>query len=119
MKPNKYRAKSADGFGSKLESAVYGQLVLRERMGEISDIKRQQTVVLQEGKRNTRITWRIDFSFIEKHTGTIAYCEAKGFSTRDYVLKLKLYRANPPAPLEIWMGDYRRPVMRERIEVNK
>lgn len=111
---NKFGAKRVDGFPSKLEAAVYQLLKLRERAGEISDIKRQQTVVLQEGSRDVRITWRVDFSFIERNE--LVYAEAKGIENADYKLKLKLWRANPPAPLEIWKGHHMRPKLVERIE---
>lgn len=113
---NKFNAKPANGFGSKLESAVHDHLVFRESVGEISDIKRQQTVVLQDGARDVRITWRVDFSFFEKRSMKVVYCEAKGIETQEYKLKLKMWRANPPATLEIWKGSYQNPRMVERIE---
>lgn len=113
---NKYGAKRADGFPSKLEAAVYGILLTRERLGEIKSIKRQQTVVLQDGGRETKITWRVDFSFSDCATDACCYAEAKGFETADYKIKLKLWRANPPARLEIYKGDYRRPKLVEVIE---
>lgn len=116
-KRNKFNAtKTADGFGSKFERAVYVKLKDREVLGLITDIKRQQTVVLVPGDRTTRITWRVDFSFVNKSSGQLEYAEAKGFETNDYKLKLKLWRSNPPAPLEIWKGNYMRPVLAERIE---
>ena len=113
--PHKYGAKSGDGFGSKLESAVHGILQLRERNGEISNIQRQQTVVLQDGARDVRITWRVDFSFTDTATGTTIYCEAKGFETSDYKLKLKMWRKLKPHTLEIYKGSYTRPVLVEKI----
>lgn len=113
---NKYKAKPTNGFPSKLEAAVHDVLLLREKCGEISDIKRQQQVVLQEGARDVRISWRLDFSFVEKATGQIAYAEAKGIENADYKLKLKLWRANPPARLYIYKGDYKRPKLVEVIE---
>lgn len=127
---NKYRAtKTADGFGSKLEAAVYTKLLDREKLGLIRDIKRQQTVVLIPGGRGERVTWRVDFSFEERHllesegeanwAWKLAYAEAKGFETRDYVIKLKLWRYMPPAPLEIWKGNYRSPKLVERIEAKQ
>lgn len=113
----KYGGVKTNGRASKLENAVFEILKKREASGEISDIKEQQPVVLQGGKRITRITWKIDFSFIETKTNSLAYAEAKGFATDVYKLKLKMFRANPPAPLEIWKGSYSRPVLAERIEV--
>lgn len=114
-KANKYGAtKTADGFPSKLERSVYFKLQERERLGLIKDIKRQQTVVLQPGGRDRRIALKVDFSFIDER-GELAYAEAKGFETKDYRVKLKLWRANPPATLEIWKGHYLNPKLTERI----
>lgn len=110
-----YGAKKTNGRASMLENAVFNVLKAREASGEISDIKEQQTVVLQGGKRVTRIAWKIDFSFIENKTNSLTYAEAKGFATDVYKLKLKLFRANPPAPLEIWKGTWQRPFLAEKI----
>lgn len=98
---NKYGAKRAGGFDSKLERSLYEILLLREKDDEISEIKRQQTVVLQDGDRRTRITWRADFSFIKN--GEQWYCEAKGFPTEVWALKLKMIR-HQRIKTEIWSG---------------
>lgn len=116
-KRNKYGARAtggAGGFPSQLEAAVYGLLELREKNGEISELKRQQSFVLQDGPQNQRITWRIDFSFIEK--GVLTFAEAKGFPDEVYKLKLKLWRAKKPHPLEIYEGRASNFSMTERIE---
>lgn len=113
---NKFGAKRVDGFPSQLERAVYYKLLDRQTLGLISDIKRQQTVVLQEGGKDVRIAWKLDFSFINNETKKTEYAEAKGFETNDYLLKLKLWRAKRPAPLEIWRGSHKYPKMVERIE---
>lgn len=110
-----YGAKSVDGFPSKLEKAVYDLLKLREITGEIEDIKRQETVVLQDGPQNMRITWRVDFSFIDVKTGKKVYAEAKGYPTEVYALKLKMFRKNPPGRLEIYKGTYKNPILTEVI----
>ena len=115
-KKNKYHAKPTNGFPSKLESAVYDILFLREKMGEISNIKRQQTVVLQHGGKAKRIAIKIDFTFVKKATGVLWAAEAKGISTGEWRLKLKLWREVMPMPLELWKGDYRRPKLVEIIE---
>lgn len=119
------KAKSTNGFPSKLESAVYDILRIRENAKEIRNIKRQQVVVLQDGPSNVRIVWKVDFQFEERMIvpiehplhWRIAYAEAKGIETEDYKIKLKLWRKNPPAPLEIYKGNYKRPALVERIEV--
>jgi hypothetical protein len=118
-KKNKMRNIPTGGFPSKLESAVHDFLKKREYLGEITDIKLQQTVVLQDGGRDQRITWRVDFSFIRKIDGELVYAEAKGFQTDVYRLKLKLFKANPPADLEIYGGSYQRLKLLEKITIEK
>lgn len=114
---NKYnRTRTANGFDSKLEEAVYNILLMRERNGEIKDIRRQHTIVLQEGKRTTRIVWKCDFSFTDIKTGKTVFAEAKGFQDRVYLLKLKMFRAKPQGRLEIYKGTYQRPFLAEVIE---
>lgn len=113
---NKYGAKPSNGFPSKLESAVNDLLRIRENEKEITDIQRQQTVILQDGAPNVKISWKLDFSYERVSDGKRCYVEAKGFATEDFKLKLKLWRKNPPAPLEIYKGDYRRPILSETIE---
>lgn len=112
----KYKQTRSEGFPSKMEAAVYEYLQKREFLGEITDIKRQQTVVLQDGAPDVKIQWRLDFSFVHKASGEVVYAEAKGFATPEYKLKLKLWRKNPPAALEIYGGRYDRFNLVERIE---
>lgn len=107
FKREKYGNKKTNGRASRLENAVFEYLKRRETLGEISDIKEQQSIVLQGGKRVTRITWRVDFSYTVNATKALEYCEAKGLETDVYKLKLKMFRANPPASLEIFKGRYR------------
>lgn len=114
---NKYGAKRADGFPSLLEREVYQILVRREESGEIREIKRQTVVVLKDCKEcGDRVTWKIDFSFVDCKSDQLTYCEAKGVETNDYKKKLKLFKKNAPAPLEIYKGSWQRPKLVERIE---
>lgn len=113
---NKYGNKRAGGFDSGLERAVHELLLERERNDEISEIKRQQTVVLQDGPRETRIAWRADFSFIKTKTGELWYCEAKGYHDEPvWKLKLKMIRYRQ-IKTEIWGGLAKRPMLMEVIE---
>lgn len=114
---SKYKAKPTNGFPSRLENAVHELLLMREKRGEIRDIKRQQGVVLRDCQHcGTRISWKVDFSFVEVESGSLVFCEAKGVKTADYKKKLKLWRKAPPHPLEIWEGSWQRPKLAERIE---
>lgn len=102
-------------YDSKLEAAVRGLLDLREKDGEIRDIKTQQTVILQDGPREERITLRVDFSYTNRDDVT-EYAEAKGFPTPEWKIKLKLWRKLKPGRLEIWGGSYAKPKLMEIIE---
>lgn len=116
LKRSKYGAKRTNGFASKLESAVYEKLLEQEKLGQIKDIKCQQTVVLQEGASDVRIAWKVDFSFFNLQTNEVEYAEAKGFETADYVLKLKIWRFQKPATLYIWKGSHAYPKIAEIIQ---
>ena len=109
---NKYG--NAMAGGSKLEESVFALLKLREEKGEISDIQRQRSVELQGGDRSTRITWRADFSFTRNATGELWYCEAKGYPTEVWELKLKMLRYQK-IKTEVWAGKYQRPFLNETI----
>jgi hypothetical protein len=112
---NKFGARrTADGFPSKLEAAVYKNLLDRERLGEISNIRRQVVVRLLDGPKDLIVNWKIDFSFEEK--GQTVYAEAKGIETSDFKIKLKLFRKLRIAPIEIWKGTWRYPKMVKRYE---
>lgn len=113
---NKYGAKSCNGFPSKLEAAVYHLLKLRERAGEIDDIKRQQTVVLQDGARDQRITYRVDFSYYCKATQQTIWVEAKGVATDVWKMKVKLWKVHGPGRLEIYGGHHLRPSLKQVVE---
>ena len=104
---NKFNAIRASGMGSKLEQSVHQILLLREKSGEIKDIRKQDCVDL-----GFKIRWKVDFSFTDCKTRKRVYCEAKGFETRDYRMYLKLWAGGQgPGKLEIWKGSYQRPFL--------
>lgn len=72
--------------------------------------------MLQEGARDVRITWRVDFSAEDVKTGKTVYFEAKGFATEVYKLKLKIFKKNPKGYLEIWGGSYKNPKLLEIVD---
>ena len=100
---HKYGAKkTGDGFPSKLEAAVYQMLCLREKAGEITNIRRQQVVRLSRAQ----INYKVDFSY-DIPDGSTIYVEAKGMPTPEWKLKARLWEHYGPAPLEVWMGTYK------------
>lgn len=110
-KRNKYGARRTGyGFPSKLEGAVYGVLLMRQRAGEIGEIRRQHVVIL-----SATVRWKIDFSFPILATGETCFAEAKGKWTQDAILKLKLYKEQRAFRLEIWQGSYKRPTLVETV----
>jgi|ERR1035437_5925085 hypothetical protein len=98
---------------SKLESAVCQMLQIRVRAGEIKELKWQHTVELDYG-----IKWKIDWSFVDVKSGDLSFVEAKGVSTSDYKLKLKMFRECGLGPLEIWKGSSKKCYCVERIIPN-
>ncbi len=115
-KKGKYKAERTGEFDSKFEASVYEQLRYRELAGEITDIKRQVPIVLQDGPPKERIQVKIDFTYVATATGQLRAAEAKGFATERWVIILKLWRRILPMPLEIWKGDHRKPRIVEVIE---
>lgn len=108
---NKYGAVSTGSFPSKLEAAVYQILLLRERSGEVKEIRRQHVVSLTEAK----INYKVDFSCTLTSTGETLFVEAKGYATDVWNLKKRLWEYYGPGKLEIWCGDYRRPFLKETV----
>ena len=114
IRRNKFGAQRTNGYSSKLEAAVRQILDLREKAGEISDIKRG-AVELTCG-----IRWNVDFNYLDVKTGKRVWVEAKGVETERYRICLKLWRGGfGPGVLEIWKGDWRRPVLVDIVKPNK
>ena len=104
---NKFGNQRTDGFSSKLEAAVFQILQLREKAGEIADIRQQVTVDLTCG-----IRWKVDFSFYDEAAMRRVWAEAKGCETDRYRICLKLWRGgHGPGDLEIWKGRWQNPTL--------
>lgn len=112
---HKYKAQKVQydhhSFSSKLEAAVYQWLKLREKNGEITDIKCQETIYLSLAD----IIYKPDFSYVDLKTGKKIYSESKGFETSDWRLKRRLWMAYGPAPLEIYKGSHTRFILHETL----
>lgn len=98
-------------FDSKLESAVHDILLLRERAGEIKEIKQQVNVHLTLAK----ILYKPDFSYVDCATGETVYVEAKGFPGPIFNLKKRLWKFYGDGKLEIWKGTYQKPYLDEIV----
>ena len=96
---------------SALECSVCELHILREKAGEIRNLKWQHTVHLAFG-----IKWKVDWSYELAPDWTLAFSEAKGAEDRGYKLKIRMWREGCGiGPLEIWKGDARRPRLVETI----
>lgn len=90
-------------FDSKLEQAVFYMLTLRERAGEIRNLKHHAGGVFLSAARielRPDFTWEIgDPMFPIQEWG-----EAKGLETDAYRIKRRLWKAYGPGPLYVWVG---------------
>ena len=102
---SKYGSKKVviDGitFDSKREGNRYVELKLLERCGKIKDLKLQPKFELQPSfKKNGRtiraITYVADFTYFDLETMRNVVEDVKGFKTKEYILKKKMFEFNFP-----------------------
>lgn len=102
-KPNKYHNKKVVvddiEFHSQKEAVRYGDLKLLEKVGEIQDLKLQPRFELQPAfKKNDKtfcaITYIADFEYVE--AGKYIVEDTKGFKTKDFIIKQKLFEYKYP-----------------------
>lgn len=114
-KKNKYSSTkiehSGRSFASKLEAAVYDILYLRMKAGEFSEIQQQDTVYLTDAK----IAYKPDYKCI-KSDGIAFWVEPKGFETPEWRIKRRLWMHYGPGDLEVWMGSYTKPFLKEILK---
>ena len=97
-KKSKYSSAKTDidgiRFDSKKEAGFYAELKLREKAGEISDLRLQPRYLLQqafkhEGKQYREMEYVADFEYVED--GITVVVDVKGFRTAVYMIKRKLF----------------------------
>jgi hypothetical protein len=102
---NKYRNQKTiiNGikFDSKLEAKRYQELKLLERANEIESLELQPEFELipsfkKNGKTIRRTIYKGDFSYIDKRTGKRIIEDTKGYKTKDYILKKKMFEYKFP-----------------------
>lgn len=103
-KKHKYSAVATEvnghRFDSKREAEHYQELMLRQRAGEIKEIKLQPEYELQpafkkNGKHHRAIKYRADFEILHSD-GRVEVIDVKGFETKEFKLKKKLFEARYP-----------------------
>lgn len=87
-------------FDSKLEAKRYGELLLLEKAGAITNLELQKSFeliptqyeTLENGKKGKclemAVTYRADFVYTENGKQVVE--DVKGMTTRDYIIKRKL-----------------------------
>lgn len=79
-------------FPSKAEASYYCDLKVRERAGEVSNVKMQTPYALTINGRLI-CTYRDDFSFQDHVENRFRVVDVKGFATPVFKLKLKMMKA--------------------------
>jgi Protein of unknown function (DUF1064) len=92
-KGNKYnntpQLYNGNRYDSKKESSFAQQLDLRKKAKDIKDWERQIKLDLRVLGKHV-CYWTIDFKIIH-NDGSIEWLETKGFETRDYLIKRRLF----------------------------
>lgn len=110
--PLKFKNKrTADGYASKIEATVGAILELKQKAGEIKDLKRQPQVFLTAAQ----ITYRPDFKYTDSKTNIDVYVEVKGVETERWRVIKKLWTRYGPGDLEIWKGTHKYPKLVETL----
>lgn len=95
-KQNKYRnvkCEAVDGekFDSMKERERYYQLLMMEKAGIITELRRQYKFCLLPKQEGERAAYYIaDFVYEDKETGLLVVEDVKGHRTADYRLKKKM-----------------------------
>ena len=99
-KSSKYKNKKTEYKGLTFDSIGerdhYIELELRQRAGEITDLKTQVSFEIQpaftdsKGKRIRAITYKADFVYYDLKDKRTHIEDYKGFKTKEYLLKKKL-----------------------------
>ena len=88
---SKYRAVRTNGYASKKEARVAGELAILARAGKILDLREQVPFVIAKGRNGVRsVTWYADFTWKDADTGIAHVADVKGYKTPVYVLKKRL-----------------------------
>lgn len=97
---------------SLLERAVCDIIAWEEKAGKIIHEAHEDSVILGP----TRYRCVPDFRIRVVETGEIRWREAKGdHKASRFPMTKKQWKVYGPGPLEIWMGNHRRPVLTKTI----
>lgn len=88
-------------FDSKLEAKRYNELKLMERSGIIKDLQLQPSFELiptfkKNGKTFRACSYKADFTYYDQEKQQQIVEDTKGFETKDYKIKKKLFEYKFP-----------------------
>ena len=88
-------------FDSRLEARRYCELKYLLRAGLIRDLQLQPTFELipafeKNGVKYKRTTYKADFAYFDVEQGKTIIEDTKGYRTREFILKKKLFEYNYP-----------------------
>jgi hypothetical protein len=89
----KYKNKKTNGYASKKEANRAAELKLLEKAGVIMELKEQyrfELVPKQEGER--AVCYIADFVYYDNEKKISIVEDCKGFRTKDYIIKRKLFQ---------------------------
>jgi hypothetical protein len=96
---NKYHSKKTVlggiTFDSGMEASRWQELCLLQRVGQIQELQRQvkfELIPKQNGER--AVNYKADFTYTEGGEKIVE--DVKGYRTKDYILKRKLFKSRYP-----------------------
>ena len=79
-------------FDSQKEANRYRELILLQKAGEISNLERQKSyLLLPAGHGERAVKYIADFVYMEN--GKLIVEDVKGFKTKEYIIKRKLFKS--------------------------
>ena len=98
---NKKVERDGHKFDSDFESQRYWYLKMLERAGKIKDLELQPKYELQpsfkkDGKTILAIYYKADFSYHSVETNKMVIEDTKGFKTKEYLIKKKMFEYKYP-----------------------
>lgn len=80
-------------FDSKREAAYYGELKMREKAGEVSEVELQRRFALVGGDGILITTYVADFYFFDHIADRFRCIDVKGYVTREFTIKRRLMKS--------------------------
>lgn len=109
---NHRRTVASDGYPcpSALHCSVYENLLLLERAGEISNIRKEVRIRVCGD-----LFWKIDFVvFDEKRQCDVGH-EAKGQEFERYIAVIQAWAGTGPFDVVVWKGSWQRPFIEKTV----